>query len=268
MTNGQSAMSFGSDWSFTTHAKASSSSDLASEAARSGAPEGRGFLVLEQTAGRGRRGARWQSAQGGMYFSMLLRPIVPPQYWFVLSFIAALAIRDELGRLLGEDIVTLKWPNDVLAGTGATRGKICGILLEASGDQLIIGTGVNIASVETPDGAKQPAVAITDFDVTGITPEALATAYQQNFSRRYIAFNNVVASVSESNDPASVFAPVRDEWLRHTAHQNARLVVTHDGYETAGQFVTLGADGTMQILDDAGRTHHISTGDVALIGTI
>lgn len=261
-------MSIGSDWSFTTHAVASSSSDLASEAACSGAPEGRGFLVLEQTAGRGRRGANWQSSRGGMYFSMLLRPTMPPHYWFALSFIAALAIRDELERLLGDDIVTLKWPNDVLAGAGPKCGKICGILLEASNNQLVIGTGVNIAPLDTPDGAKQPAVAIADFGIEGVTPETLATAYQQNFARRYAAFTNAVAGALDANNPASVFAPVREEWLRHTAHQHARLVVTHDGNEIAGQFVTLGTDGTMHILDDAGQAHHISTGDVELIGTI
>ena len=104
---------------------ASSSSDLAWLAAEDGAVSGTAFLVGEQTAGRGRRGAVWSSARGGMYLSILLRPVIAPDAFFGLSFIAALAIREELAaRLVGKD-VRLKWPNDVLAG----GGKICGILI-------------------------------------------------------------------------------------------------------------------------------------------
>ena len=80
---------------------ASSSSDLAWQAAADGAVSGTAFLVGEQTAGRGRRGAAWASARGGMYLSILLRPAVPPKAFFGLSFIAALAIRAELAARLG-----------------------------------------------------------------------------------------------------------------------------------------------------------------------
>lgn len=257
-----------SDWSFTTYPEATSSSDLASDAAAAGASEGVGFLALVQTAGRGRRGASWRSAQGGMYFSLLLRPHITAHYWYAFSFIAALAIRDALHDVLPTTPLTLKWPNDVLAGAGDDRGKICGILLEASGDHLIVGTGVNIASVPTPEGAKQPAVAVDDFKDGAVTPQALAAAYQQNFARRYMAFTHSVMSGAGAVDPGAAFAPVRDEWLVHTAHQNARLSVHHGGRVITGQFVTLGTDGTLHILDDAGDDHHITTGDVELIGMI
>ena len=45
---------------------ATSSSDLAWDAACDAAPAGTAFLVGEQTKGRGRRGASWLSARGGM----------------------------------------------------------------------------------------------------------------------------------------------------------------------------------------------------------
>jgi biotin-[acetyl-CoA-carboxylase] ligase BirA-like protein len=123
---------------------ATSSSDLVWAAAAQDAPSGTAFLVREQTAGRGRRGAGWSSARGGMYFSILLRPAISQRLWFGLSFVAALAIRQELARCLADVPVMLKWPNDVLAG----GGKLCGILLEGRGEAVVIGTGVNIAPVD------------------------------------------------------------------------------------------------------------------------
>ncbi|MGB0803633.1 MAG: biotin--[acetyl-CoA-carboxylase] ligase, partial [Candidatus Puniceispirillaceae bacterium] len=53
--------------SLTSIDVATSSSDLAWQAAAEGAPAGTAFLVGEQTAGRGRRGTGWSSARGGMY---------------------------------------------------------------------------------------------------------------------------------------------------------------------------------------------------------
>ena len=79
---------------------ATSSSDLAWAAAAQGAPSGTAYLVREQTAGRGRRGAGWSSHRGGMYFSILLRPAIDTRHWFGLSFVAALAMRRNWLRVL------------------------------------------------------------------------------------------------------------------------------------------------------------------------
>jgi len=248
-----------SNWSITAVDTASSSSDLVRNAAASGAPEGTGIIVATQSAGRGRRGANWKSPSGGMYFSLLLRPTFPVQQWFGLSFIAALAVRDELAALLADQEVGVKWPNDVLVGEGTARGKMSGILIEAVGDAVIIGTGVNIAPVDTPDGAKQPAVALNDFggDITAID---LARRYQANLAARYAHYT------------AHGFAPVREEWLDVCVHRRSeaanRLTVHGGDGAITGKFEDLAADGAMVLLDDDGQKHHISTGDVELIGSL
>ena len=94
---------------------ATSSSDLAWDAASDAAPAGTAFLVGEQTRGRGRRGASWLSGRGGMYLSILLRPDLTADRFFGLSFVAALAIREEVSRYLAGVPVTLNgrttfWP--------------------------------------------------------------------------------------------------------------------------------------------------------------
>ncbi len=229
---------------------ASSSSDLAWRAAEDGAASGTAFLVGEQTAGRGRRGAVWSSARGGMYLSILLRPAIASDAFFGLSFIAALAIREELAaRLVGKD-VRLKWPNDVLAG----GGKICGILLEARGDTVVIGTGVNIAPVMPVDGARLPPASVHDLGGLDVTPEDLAESYGRNLLARLDGF--VQAG----------FNPVRLEWLRHCAHIEGQMRVSTGADVVEGLFVDLDSDGALVLRDDTGDLNRVTTGDVELMG--
>lgn len=246
-------MTASSNWSITTFPTATSSSDMVKQAADKGAVEGTGILVLEQTAGRGRRGAVWKSAKGGMYLSLLLRPQFPVSQWFGLSFLAALAMRDVLATLIPDETLLLKWPNDILVGSAG--GKICGILIEALADRLIIGTGVNIVPVESLEGAKQPAVALQDFGMD-IKPEDLAKAYLDNLAQRYDSFGR------------TGFDPVRLEWLDHAAHIGKPVSAMFNGTTVTGNFEDLGQNGTMLLLDDSGIRHHISTGDVDLIGSL
>ena len=74
----------------------------AMEAAAGGAPEGSVFVAEEQTAGRGRAGHSWESAQSlGIYCSVVLRPALPPAEALVLSLAAGLAVQSPVGRPQG-----------------------------------------------------------------------------------------------------------------------------------------------------------------------
>lgn len=122
----------------------SSTLDLAHELAREGAPSGTLVLSDEQTAGRGRSGAPWQSAPGaGIWMTLLERPNDPAALE-VLSLRIGLRAAAVLDRFAGEP-VRLKWPNDLhLAG-----GKLGGILVETRWrdgrpDWTAIGIGINI----------------------------------------------------------------------------------------------------------------------------
>ena len=231
---------------------ATSSSDLAWQAAADGAPSGTAFLVGEQTAGRGRRGAGWSSAQGGMYLSVLLRPSVSPDAFWGLSFVAALSIRETIATRLSATAVTLKWPNDILADAG----KICGILLEARGGAVVIGTGVNIVPVTPLAGAKLPAVSLQELGDRTTTPEMLARDYAARLLTR--------AAQWEQDG----FAPVRLEWLDHCAHIGQTMRVTNGPRDISGGFVDLGHDGALVIRGDDGTVHRVTTGDVQLTGRL
>ena len=254
-------MTLRQDWSLEVMPSATSTSDIARQAARAGAPGYNAFLALEQTAGRGRRGRPWVSGRGGMYLSVLLRPQIDRIQWFGFSFVAAMAVFEAIqswfaAHLLGADqpYMGLKWPNDVLVG----GGKIAGILLEARDDYLIIGSGVNIAPVEGGPKLGIPPVSLaqflTDAQAPVPTPDMLATAYLDRLS---IWIDALVTSG---------FGPVRAAWLAHHAFADKELQVQTGKMLVRGRFVDLDMGGALVLLDDLGKTHHITTGDVQLFG--
>lgn len=107
------------------------------------------FVADRQDAGRGRHDRTWASPAGkNLYFNILL-PLegIPQNRFAQITQIAALTFA-EVFKGLGAD-VTVKWPNDILAG----KSKFCGILseiifipngCEAGEFFLNMGVGINV----------------------------------------------------------------------------------------------------------------------------
>ena len=122
-----------------------STNDVAKSWAQSGAIEGSVVCAEVQSAGRGRRGAVWVCPAGeGLAFSVILRPTMSRALWPRIALVAGLAVAQSLEKLgLAAE---LKWPNDVLVA----GKKICGVLVEAVGDAVIVGIGINVGVREFP----------------------------------------------------------------------------------------------------------------------
>jgi BirA family biotin operon repressor/biotin-[acetyl-CoA-carboxylase] ligase len=124
---------------------AASTNDELRALAENGAQDGLVLLAMEQTAGRGRRGATWFSPPGdSLAFSILLRPEEPKALWPRLALAAGLSVAvavESFGPAAG-----IKWPNDVWIG----RRKVAGILVEAGRDFAIVGIGLNVNSTAFP----------------------------------------------------------------------------------------------------------------------
>jgi BirA family biotin operon repressor/biotin-[acetyl-CoA-carboxylase] ligase len=101
--------------------------------------EGAVALADHQTAGRGRRGRRWDAPPGtALTFSTLLRPPggAPIQQ---LSLVAGLAVAETVEDAL-QLSAQIKWPNDVMVD----RRKVAGILAEARDGVVVLGIGLNV----------------------------------------------------------------------------------------------------------------------------
>ncbi len=120
-----------------------STNDVAKELAIKGAREGTIVIAETQSRGRGRLGRKWVSPEGGMWFSIILRPKVDPEDALKLTLMTAAVVAKVISdtfRLKAE----VKWPNDIVIN----GKKVCGILTEArtKGDMVdfvVIGVGIN-----------------------------------------------------------------------------------------------------------------------------
>lgn len=121
--------------------------DSTQDEARRSAPtlqEGTVIVSETQTNGRGKPGSEWFSPDGGLYFSIILKPSMDINDLLFITKISA----DVVVSLLRQYRIKadIKPPNDVLV----SGKKICGILVEKSKGSLIIGVGINLNISEFP----------------------------------------------------------------------------------------------------------------------
>ena len=141
------------------YGKITSTMEKARELARGGCPSMTVVVAETQTQGRGRLDRTWDSRTGGLYFTLVVRPQLPPEAFFRLNFLSSVV----LARIFREQygiFAEIKWPNDILA----TRKKLVGILsemgtTEESGDFVMIGIGINVNN--EPDPSAPNAVSLS-----------------------------------------------------------------------------------------------------------
>ena len=209
--------------------------------------EGLMIWAKTQTAGRGRQGRIWQSPPGNLYASTLvrLRSADPPPA--TLALVAAVALEETVSVYLGTASVQLKWPNDLLV-EGA---KLSGILLERSGDAIVIGFGVNLA--HHPTDIDRPATSLAALDIAVGADDFLVTL-AECFARWLGKWRG------------EGLAPIRDRWMAR-AHPPGTALTTRlpDGGAIDGMFDRLDADGALILRLADGGTRVIHAGDVFLI---
>ncbi len=134
------------DWRFAYVDECASTNDLAFE-------QGAGSIVCagRQTAARGRMGRSYCAEEGGLWFSLCVKPPCPLKEATALPALAALAVCDAIGGA-----AKIKWPNDILVDDK----KVCGILTEARGELVVFGFGINLQNelpVDLPQAGRTEA---------------------------------------------------------------------------------------------------------------
>jgi BirA family biotin operon repressor/biotin-[acetyl-CoA-carboxylase] ligase len=230
-------------------------------AARSGAAAGAVLVAEEQTAGRGRLDRSWQSEPGAsLTFSVLLRPSgVPAASRGWLPLLTGVAMVSALRAQTGLEI-SLKWPNDVLAGAAGggadgEGGKLAGILAEQAGDAVVVGIGLNVSTTESelPGG---PATSLSLAGAADPDRQAILVALLTELERWYLRW-------SGGPRPGDAEAcGLRASYLRWCATIGRDVRVQMPG----GKVLTGRAsdvDGGGRLLVTAGDgVHAISAGDV------
>ena len=152
-----------------------------------------------QSAGRGRLGRAWISPpRAALTFSVLLRPAAVPRArlgW--LPLLAGVAVTAAVRAVAAVD-AQLKWPNDVLAGSG----KLGGILAEASGEAVVVGIGVNVstgpAELPPPGPGALAATSLRLEGAASLDRERLLAEILAGLERRYRAWCQVFGDTERS----------------------------------------------------------------------
>jgi BirA family transcriptional regulator, biotin operon repressor / biotin---[acetyl-CoA-carboxylase] ligase len=216
--------------------------------AGSGAAEGLWLRAERQTAGRGRMGRDWASPAGNLYASTIVRIWAGDPAAATLGFVVAVALDEVLRAYAPDALFQIKWPNDVLA----SGQKLSGILLERTGDAIVIGVGVNLAS--HPDLPDRPTTSLAALTGSAPDPATFLEHLAEAFTRWLARWRG------------EGLGPVITQW-RARAHPvgTALKASLPDGGALEGLFDGLDNEGAIKLRLADGAVRAIHAGDVFLV---
>jgi BirA family biotin operon repressor/biotin-[acetyl-CoA-carboxylase] ligase len=226
----------------------STNAELLARAA-AGADEGLVLVAEHQEAGRGRLDRTWISPpRAGLTVSFLVRPDVPAARRGWLPLLTGVALAESVGEATGVR-ASVKWPNDLLALDGR---KLAGILAEASGDGVVVGTGLNVNT----DADELPDTGTSLSLVTGAPVDRgpLLLAFLRAIERRYRAWTDALG------DP--VASGLARDYLAWSSTVGTTVAVTlPDGSTLEGVAQAVDWDGRL-VVATPGGTVELASGDV------
>ena len=166
----------------------SSTNDAILQVATANAKEGLVLFAEHQTAGRGQRGNRWESAAGkGLWFSILLRPKIEINDSAQLTIWAIEAIADVIRTELSLE-PAIKLPNDI-----QVHGrKVAGVLVEMRAQEnaphmAIVGIGINVnqSMEDFPPELQSRAISLALALHRPVDRQKFAVAVLRNLDRTY-----------------------------------------------------------------------------------
>ncbi len=216
----------------------SSTMDTAREMAHKGCPSFTVVIADSQSKGRGRLQRVWQSTRGGLYFTIVLRPDIPPAMSFKVNFAASYTLIRVLNKLYSIN-AHAKWPNDTLVDGLKLSGMLSEMETEEQKVSFInIGIGINVNNDPT---LKEPNATF------------LKKLLGREIQRREILsrFIDDFQEVIENQNLENIIA----QWKKHTItlKRHVKIVTTSKSFEgyakdvdENGALVLELADGTIQ----------------------
>jgi BirA family biotin operon repressor/biotin-[acetyl-CoA-carboxylase] ligase len=151
--------------------------------------EGAVVISEKQTSGRGRRGRKWESPEGGIAISFILKPNVSPERAPQMTLISSLALVETLNKIHNGLNAKIKWPNDILI----SGKKISGILTELSADMekinyVVVGVGVNLNS--TVENLPENATSLKIETKEQVSIKQFLKSFFDHYDKLYLEYLN------------------------------------------------------------------------------
>ncbi|MGI1659980.1 MAG: biotin--[acetyl-CoA-carboxylase] ligase [Desulfitobacterium sp.] len=219
------------------------------------AEHGTVVIAKRQNSGHGRMQRLWESPQGGLWLSILLKPRLSLGDAAKLTLSTGVAMAQTLKELYGIE-AGIKWPNDLVY----EGKKIAGILGEVAGEwnavqSLILGVGVNANFSLQQLSPKLPATTLLEILGKEINLNGLAATFLfilekeiqsleqgdvQGLIQRWTSFAVGINQSVQINRAGIVYTGIFKGIC-----ENGELIISHEGQEMAfssGE-VTLRAEG-------------------------
>ncbi len=221
-----------------------STMDAARELAKRGTGEGTIVISEAQTRGRGRLSREWLSPEGGIYFTLVLRPKISPAYASRINLMVSVAVAATIRKLFRLK-AELKWPNDVLI----EGRKVCGILAEMDAEMDVVnfvnvGIGIN-ANTSIPQFEK--------------TVTSLKGALGREISRK--EFLSALLMEIERQQPLLMKADLLEEWKKLSVTLNKHVRIVAPGEVIVGRAIDIDTTGALIIKERNGSLKKAMAGD-------
>jgi BirA family biotin operon repressor/biotin-[acetyl-CoA-carboxylase] ligase len=182
-----------------------STNDVVRDWLAAGTPEICLAVAVEQVAGRGRESRRWVAPPGvALLLSLGFRPtwLAPDAAWRLAAIVSlAMAEAAEAEAGLPSGTIRLKWPNDLVLATGATRAdgirKLAGVLGETDGlgsdaPRVVVGLGLNAdwAATDFPRDLAGTMTSLREAAQRPIDADALLERFLTQLEPRVVALRS------------------------------------------------------------------------------
>jgi BirA family biotin operon repressor/biotin-[acetyl-CoA-carboxylase] ligase len=218
----------------------SSTNDIAAEYAKNMENDGLVVFAEEQTAGRGRTGAKWYSSRSD---SILCSIVLTDSKCSaeLLSLTCAVAVAEAIGKPADSE-AKVKWPNDIILN----GKKVAGIILESKinnhGNTYIIGIGINCHQKKDSFPPELQPIA------TSIDIESRTICDRLSLAKRLIASTDQWLLTAQENNKKVI-----DQWRKLSIQLGHRLTLLFNRKKFTGNCIGIDPEkGLILQLDTGG----------------
>lgn len=233
--------------------EAESTQGIAKELASQGSEEGTVVIAKTQKVGKGRRGRKWSSPDGGIYMSVIFRPEIDTSQISLMSLLGGVAVAETIQKHY-ELKPELKWPNDI-----EIKGKkIGGILIENSTKNkhinwMVMGLGLNVNTERSSFSTHIREIATSLREEIGapISIPKLGRNILKELDQLYLKLQKYG------------HAPILSKWKELTNTLGSQVKITN-GDLIEGKAIDVNKEGALLVKSKKGEVKRVTAGDVSL----
>ena len=207
-------------------------------------------IAERQSSGRGRRGHRWESPQGGLWCTLIIPLQTAPDPF--LNLLLGLSVQRGLSQHLPKwPPISLKWPNDLLLREKKWGGILSEVVVTGDSMAVLMGVGLNlqISSEELHSYSGVPPQATTILVEFGHSPSP-EEALESILKEFELAIQEDRSPGGRERNQLSTAA------ILDTIGRRIKWVDS-EGTSHFGEAIALTADGALEVEVDSASTSHI-----------